>query len=568
MSNLHSRRGFLNLSGASAAGLLGASAWTKAWAAETPDLIVTNAKIYTIDNAMPRAEAFAIRDGKFVAVGKSDEISGLAGKGTQRFDAKGMTIVPGFIDCHNHAPGNVLMFEALVGNPYVVEFVTIQSIVDKLKARAAKTPPGTWVDGYFFDDTKVKDNREINVHDLDKVSADHPVCVHHRGGHTSYYNSKALQMAGITKATPNSFGGTYDKDDKGELTGRVTDRARGVFAKVGKRTTYGPAEELQRDREGLAFISKQFVKYGLTSVHHEGGNFSALLQVRDDGELMHRVSYEADGSMVEAMIANGWRTGFGDDWVRLGATSEHTVDGSFSERTMSIRAGYPGRNPPYHGNVTATQRDLDGWVERVWRAGIQPNCHTNGDVAIDMYLTSLERARRLFPRRDVRPKFTHATLAYGSLIARMKALDAVPAPFTSYAYFNPDKFTFYREALMQHIMPYRSYLDAGIRVAGGSDFPPGPFSPLLGIQGMVTRTGWNGETWGANQRISVAEAIRVFTVNGAYNSHEEDRKGSIAPGKLADFVILADDPHQGDPSRIKDIQIVRTVTGGRTVYRA
>ena len=150
----------------------------------------------------------------------------------------------------------------------------------------------------------------------------------------------------------------------------------------------------------------------------------------------------------------------------------------------------------------------------------------------------------------------------------MKALDAVPAPFTSYAYFNPDKFKFYGEAMMQHIMPYRSYLDAGIRVAGGSDFPPGPFSPLLGIQGMVTRTGWNGETWGANQRISVAEAIRVFTANGAYNSHEEDRKGSIAPGKLADFVILADDPHQIDSSRIKDIQIVRTVTGGRTVYQA
>ena len=246
MSNLHSRRGFLNLGGASAAGLLGASAWTRAWAAETPDLVVTNAKVYTVDDAMPRAEAFAIRDGKFIAVGKSDEIKSLAGKGTQSFDAKGMTIVPGFIDCHNHAPGNVLLYEVVVGNPYVVEFVTIQSIIDKLKARASKTPPGTWVEGYFFDDTKVKENRELNVHDLDKVSTDHPVAVHHRGGHTSYYNSKALQMAGITKNTPNSFGGTYDKDTKGELNGRVTDRARGVFAKVGDRTTYSPAEQLQR----------------------------------------------------------------------------------------------------------------------------------------------------------------------------------------------------------------------------------------------------------------------------------------------------------------------------------
>jgi predicted amidohydrolase YtcJ len=270
--------------------------------------------------------------------------------------------------------------------------------------------------------------------------------------------------------------------------------------------------------------------------------------------------------MIDAMIASGWRTGFGDEWIRLGATSEHTVDGSFSERTMTIRAGYPGRVPAYHGNVTTTQADLDVWVERVWRAGIQPNCHTNGDVAIDMYLNSLERAQRLFPRRDVRPKFTHATLADDALIARMKAVDGVPAPFTSYAYYNPDKFKFYGEALMRHMMPYRSYLNAGIRVAGGSDFPPGPFAPLMGIQGMVTRTGWNGETWGANQRIGVDDALKVFTWNGAYNSHEEHLKGSIAAGKLADFVVLADDPHTVDPGKLKDIQVVRTVAGGRTTY--
>ena len=144
--------------------------------------------------------------------GQERRDQGLAGRGTQTFDAKGMTVVPGFIDCHNHAPGNELLYDVVVGNPYEVEFVTIQSIIDKLKARAAKTPPGYWVEGYFFDDTKVKDNRELNVHDLDKVSTDQPVAVHHRGGHTSYYNSKALQMAGITKITPNPFGGTYDKD--------------------------------------------------------------------------------------------------------------------------------------------------------------------------------------------------------------------------------------------------------------------------------------------------------------------------------------------------------------------
>ena len=159
----------------------------------------------------------------------------LTGKGTQTFDAKQMTIVPGFIDCHNHAPGEVLLYEVLVGNPYVVEFVTIDSIVEKLRAKAAQTPPGTWVEGYFFDDTKVKDNRLLNVHDLDKVSKDHPVVVQHRGGHTSFYNSKAFEMADINRNTPNPPGGTFDRDANGDLNGRVTDRARARVQPGGKR---------------------------------------------------------------------------------------------------------------------------------------------------------------------------------------------------------------------------------------------------------------------------------------------------------------------------------------------
>jgi predicted amidohydrolase YtcJ len=531
------------------------------------DLIVRNARVYTMDPGAPQAQAFAVCDGRIIAVGSNDAVGRLAGKGTELLDARGMTVVPGFIDCHLHPEGESLLYDVLVGNPYEVEFVTIDSIVAKLRERAAKTPPGEWVQGMFYDDTKVKDGRPLTRADLDRASSVHPVAVIHRGGHTVFANSKAFALAGITKDTPQPFGGTFDHDANGELNGRVTDNAQDLLWKAGTFPKYSEAEQFARAKAGAAHISKQFARFGLTTVHHEGGNFSALMQVRQDGDLRHRVSYEPDQPMIDAMIANGWRTGFGDEWIRLGATAEHIVDGSFSERTMSIRAGYPNR-PDYHGNVTIKQADLDAWVERVWRAGIQPNCHVNGDVAIDMYLTSVERAQKLFPRRDVRPKLTHATLAYPDLIARMKALDAVPACFTSYAYYNPDKFKFYGEALMEHMMPYRSYLDAGIKVAGGCDFPPGPFSPLMGIQGMVTRTGWNGETWGANQRISVDEALRVYTMNGAYNAHEEDVKGSIARGKLADFVLLSDDPHQVSPDKIKDIQIVRTVVGGRTTYSA
>jgi predicted amidohydrolase YtcJ len=566
----HGRREFLNLTGAGIAALAGA-AWpgtARAAEGQDADLVVFNAKVYTVDSRAPKVEAFAVKAGRFTAVGTTAEMKALIGKGTQTFDAKQMTIVPGFIDCHNHAPGEVLLYEVLVGNPYVVEFVTIDSIVEKLRSKAAQTPPGTWVEGYFFDDTKVKDNRLLNVHDLDKVSKDHPVVVQHRGGHTSFYNSKAFEMADVNRNTPNPPGGTYERDANGDLNGRVTDRARAPFNRAGKRPAYSAEQTLQRTREGLAFISKQFVRYGVTSVHHEGGDLSALQQVRARGDLLHRVSYESNGRVLEAMIAAGIQTGFGDEWIRLGATSEHTVDGSFSERTMALSTPYPGVTPPYKGNITETQAELNAWIERVHRAGIQVNCHANGDVAIDMVLTAVERAQKLFPRAEARPKITHCTQVNDDLVRRIKATGTVPAAFTTYAYYNPDKFKYYGEEMMQHCMAYRSFLDAGIVAAAGSDFSPGPFDPRMAIQGMVTRTGWDGKTWGANQRISVEEALRVNTINGAYNSHEEAIKGSITPGKLADFVVLSDDLFTVNKEKIKDLQIVRTVVGGSTVYQA
>jgi len=575
MTQHQSRREFMGLAAASAAGILTRPTFSDGHpftaspfsTAADPDLIVVNAKVYTMDAAMPRAEAFAVSGGRIIAVGNSADVRGLARKGSQTYDAKGMTIVPGFTDCHNHAGGTTLLYEVLVGNPFEVEFVTIDSIVQKLRAKAQETPPGTWVEGYFFDDTKVKDKRQLVASDLDKVSTEHPVVVHHRGGHTSFYNTKALQLAKIDKSTPNPPGGTYDRDESGELNGRVTDRARGAFNGVGNRTRYTPEQQAQRERDGIAHISKQFVRYGLTSVHHEGGDLSAIQEVRARGQLLHRVSYEASGRVLDSMMNGGIMTGFGDEWVKFGATSEHTVDGSFSERTMALSIPYPGLQSGYRGNITEKQDDLNAWIERVHRAGIQVNCHANGDVAIDMFLTAVERAQKAFPRADARPKITHCTLINDDLVRRIKALGAVPAMFTTYAYYNSDKFVFYGEDLMKRSMAYRTFIDAGVWAAAGSDFSPGPFAPLMGIQGMVTRTGWDGKTWGANQRITVDEALRVNTINGAYNSHEEATKGSITAGKLADFVVLADDPHAVSPEKIKDIQIVRTVVGGATAYQ-
>ncbi len=235
---------------------------------------------------------------------------------------------------------------------------------------------------------------------------------------------------------------------------------------------------------------------------------------------------------------------------------------------MAMSRPYPGNASGYRGNVTETQSDLDAWVERVRRAGIRPNCHANGDVAIDHVLNAYERAARLLPTKDVRWKITHCSLLTPELIARMKALDVTPALFSTYAFYNSDKFHFYGEDIMRKMMPFRSLMDAGVKVCAGSDFDPGPFSPLMALQAMTTRKGWNGEIWGANQKVTMDEALKIHTLHGAWDTREEAQKGTISPGKLADFVVLADDPHRVDPDRIKDIKVVRTVVGGQTTYAA
>ena len=187
--------------------LFGASAARALPDSRAADLIVRNASVYTMEPSAPTAQAFAVRDGRIAAVGSNDAIGGLFVKGAEVFDARGMAVVPGFIDCHLHPEGETLLYEVLVGNPFEAEFVTIQSIVDKLKARAAKTPPNEWVQGFFYDDTKVKDGRLITRADLDRVSTVHPVVVYHRGGHTSFFNSKAFELAGITRELRSRLAG-------------------------------------------------------------------------------------------------------------------------------------------------------------------------------------------------------------------------------------------------------------------------------------------------------------------------------------------------------------------------
>jgi predicted amidohydrolase YtcJ len=404
--------------------------------------------------------------------------------------------------------------------------------------------------------------------ELDEVSRDHPIAVNHRGGHTSWYNTKAFELAGITKATPDPDHGRFFRDESGELTGRVAELARSVFGKVGTRERFTPEQQRERGRQGKAHISKLLTAAGLTTVHDAGAGRDSILayqDARESGELRHRAAFLVRGDAFSGFKAAGITYGFGDEWLRV-AGVKFAADGSASERTMRMSTPYVGTND--YGILTMTQKEIEDAVEDAWRHNFRVAIHANGDTTIDMVLKAYERVQKQWPRPDPRNRIEHCSLVNPELIARIKALGVIPTPFWTYAHYHGEKWRFYGQEKMNWMFAHKSFLDAGIRVPGASDYGPGPFEPLMAIQSMVTRKDFSGNVWGPQQRITVDQALMVATINGAYASHEEHVKGSITAGKLADFTMLEKDPHDVNPDEIKNIKIVRTVVGGKAVYEA
>ncbi len=552
-----SRKDFLGLGTMATAGLAAGCAPAGAERGLAPDLVVVNGNVLTQDDASPTAEAFAIKDGRFVAVGSTDDVRNLAAAGTEVIDAAGATVVPGFIDAHSHPSGAGLNELRNVNT----NLGSIARIQDALRERARMTPPGEWIVGFMYDDTKQEEGRPVLRTDLDEVSTEHPIVVGHRGGHTGVYNSKAFELAGVTADTPDPFGGHFYREN-GELTGKVAERARAVFEVPSGSTR----EERAR---GVAVICRKMNASGLTSVHQAGtgaADFTAYQDARDAGELSLRMNLFARGGSFPALNSGGVRTGFGDEWLRVGPV-KYSADGSASERTMAMSTPYAGR-PDDYGILTMTQEQVNEVVEEAHRAGWQIAIHANGDVTIDMVLNAYERAQREWPRRDTRHRLEHCSLVNPELLRRIADGGYVPAPFYTYAHYHGEKWIEYGEEKMEWMFAHRSFLDHGIVVAPASDHSPGPYEPLMALQSMVTRKDFAGRVWGPSQRVSLDQALKICTVHGAYASHEEAVKGSIAAGKLGDFVMLAESPYDVDPDRIKEIQVVRTVVGGRTVYEA
>lgn len=525
------------------------------------DLIISGANVLTMDPAMPSATAVALRGQHIVAVGSDDDVLNLSGAGTELVDGRGLTVTPGFIDAHSHP---LLANEAIAAN---VNLRRISDVQAALAAQARQTPVGHWVLGAMYDDTKFEDGRPLTRKDIDAAVPDHPVFVRHRGGHTAVVNTAALELAGISADTPDPVGGKYFRED-GALTGKIAESsAMRPFEAVG---TWPVIDRAARQRSVL-LTSRNMAAAGLTSTTDAWGqldDFIAYQDARAAGEMHFRLSFMpfGDSDVYKGMKLARMASGFGDDMLRVGAV-KFSADGSASERTMSRSTPYDGR-PNDFGILTMTQEEIDAAVDDAVAHDFRIGIHANGDVAIDRVLNAYERVLKGWRGENPRFRIEHCSLVNPSLLKRIKNAGVIPTPFYTYAHYHGNKWREYGEEMMQSMFAHRSFLDYGIPVAPASDFTPGPFEPMMAIQSMVTRKDTQGRVWGPEQRVSVSEAMQICTMHGAYASFEENIKGSLTAGKLADVVILENDPHDVDPDRIADITVLRTILGGRTTFEA
>ncbi len=550
--HLHSRRDFI--------GMFAAAVPLLSFGKIEPEIILYNGAIFTVNPKEPTAQALAIADGRLIAIGSNADILRMATAKTKKIDVGYKTVLPGFIDAHTHPAYSGLAHLKKVD----CDLRSISDIKEAIRQKATNTPKGKWVEGFKYDDTKTIEGRKINMADLDDAALEHPVRISHRGGHTNFCNSLAFKMANVNESTPNPEGGEFEKTSDGKLTGCVKEAATDVFDNI------IPNVDTRSERqEGVKLISKMLAKSGVTSATEAYGTPDYLQAYEDAyeaGDLHTRIYSMISYKHIDKMIAAGVKTGMGNEWVKIGAM-KITCDGSISERTARLSQPYTGR-PNDYGIIVMDDEQMYPYAKKAYDAGWQIGIHANGDVGIDITLKLFERLHKESPRKDPRFRIEHCTMINDSLIQRMKALGVIPMPFSTYVYYHGEKMKAYGEDRLKNMFALRSFLDAGIRPTIGSDYPPGPFEPMMFLQSSVTRTDMKGNVWGANQKVTVEEAIKIGTINGAYASFEEKIKGSLEAGKLADLVILGRNPFKENPSTLITIPIERTMVGGKWVYES
>lgn len=535
----------------------------------SPDLVLINGKVLTMDDRSSVVEALAVLDGRILSTGSNASVKSMVGTRTIVLDLAGKTVVPGLIDTHAH-------FKAAGLSEYVVTMgraKTVAEALDGIKAFVAKKKPGEWIiGGAWHPPSQLAEKRYLTRQEIDGVAPNNPVYLR-TVGHFSMANGMALQKAGIDKSTPDPSGGSFERDASGELTGVLVETA---IERVEKAVPPWSEEDEVRQFKIAEGVLNSF---GITSAVEgatEARDIRTLQKIAASGEatlragLMFRPEPPAEMSAWEAVMSgNGATSGFGDDWLKF-AGIKIFYDGGMTLKTALTRDVYPDSNDGYHGIAQQTPERLKQLVSICnrynWRVGV----HVVGDLGIDHVLDAFEAADREKSIRDRRFILIHASLIRPEQMERAHRL-GVRIDFQNV--FMWDKAAtverFLGRAVADRALPTKTLIEKmGIENLGaGTDFPVNPINPLLNMYIMVTRKDPNGNVYGASEAISREQALRLYTSSAARYTFEEARKGTLEPGKLADLVVLSADYATVSEDQIKDIKADVTIVGGKVVFK-
>lgn len=526
------------------------------------DVAFVNGKIITVDEDDTVAEAVAVKGGLILRVGSNDYVGEVIGEGTEVHDLGGRTMLPGLIDSHMH-PGSYGVF-LVRGVPCGPDVDTVDELLQRIKAKADGAPQGSWLLGYRLDNVRL--GRYPTRWELDTVTPENPLHIQRRDGHVGVVNSLALEAAGITKDTPDPPHGKIVRDESGVPTGVLLEAAKDlVYSRI-------PEHTLDEYLRGLPLVVEELVANGLTTIHAsmtDSTEFKAMQILRRTGGLGVRVCVHMSGreeGMLESLIASGIQTPFGDEWLKI-TEIEWVYDTSTSGRTAAYNEPYVGE-PDNYGILLYDYDDIADRVRRAHLAGLRVGLDGIGDRGIGLVLDAIEAALIEKPWPDHRHRIEHCCYVTPPIQDRLLELGVIDASATGFIHDLGDAYQKHRGMEeMRWMWPHRTLIDRGIPAPGHSDCPVCSSNPWLGIYGMVTRRSSDGEALYAGEGCTPLEAMRAYTIDGAYAAHEEAVKGSIEEGKLADLVAVDRDPLTIDPRDLKNVETVMTVIDGEVVYR-
>jgi len=536
------------------------------------DLLLINGKIVTVDPDFSILEAMAVKDGKILAVGTTSEMKNWKGSGTEMIDLAGKMVLPGLIDSHLHMVGTGIALSQI--NCRTPPIKSISGLVDAVREKASDVKPGEWILGRGWDQAKLSDHRDPNRWDLDKASPENPVWLTRTCGHISVVNSRALEIAGVNMDTPQPMGGHIVKDENGKPTGLLQEGPAMDLVRQ-----HIPSQDLEQTAEAIKRSSNAFSEVGITGVIEAGIeplDMRAYQKVVTGGELTVRVNMMLRGRVTgESAEESAVRimdfpmtTGYGDDLLRfLGL--KLLIDGGVGGRTALLREPYEN-DPDNCGILTMSEEDLQKRVDAGNLAGMMVGIHCAGGKAMDIVLKAFEETDKLKPIKGRRFAIIHAYQPTEQNFETCRRLGITVASQPSFLYYLGE--SYYENVgheRSEWLKPHRAWIDNGIMVASGTDSPVTPYPPFPSLwTSIARRTEVNNVQMGTEQSITREEAIRLYTINGAYHTFEETIKGSVEPGKLADMIVVDRDILTCPLDDIKETKVLRTILGGKTVYEA